>query len=135
MSSKKSSKPRHPQTYEFCLEHFNEPVIDSMRVVRLIGYAETAVDCYYVVHCMERGVYWASAVGPCMHLRTLKEQDGVIARDGIHDGDLWNNFTRLDSWLGLNGAPRAGAFICDIRPDDNEGMNPFGPDVGKEVIE
>lgn len=112
---------RHSDIHAFCLEHFNEPVISGgMEVCRLVGYAETAVDCYYVLHSMRRGIMWDSAVGPCMTLRALKEQDKVIARDGVHDGEEWSNFTRLDSWLALNGAPRAETFVLDLRPNEEE---------------
>lgn len=111
---------RHPDIQAFCRMHFNEPVILGMEVCRLVGYAETARDCYYVAHSMRRGIFWDSAVGPCMTLRALQDQDKVIARDGVHDGDEWNNFTRLDTWLALNGAPRADAFVLDLRPDDQE---------------
>lgn len=116
-----SSTVRHADIEAFCREHFNEPVISaSMKVDRLIGYGETAVDAYYITHSMMHGVVWNSAVGPCMTLRALKEQDKVIARDGVHDGDEWNNFTRLDEWLALNGAPRAPAFVLELRHDDFE---------------
>ncbi len=113
----------HKQVHDFCKMHFNEPVLLGMTVGRLIGYGETAVDCYYIAHEMGGGIIWHTAVGPCMTLRALQDQDKVIPLDPSN-GTEWNNFTRLDSWLALNGAPRAEAFVCEIRPDDHEGMKP-----------
>lgn len=117
---------RHNDIEAFCREHFNEPVIVGLQVGRLIGFAETAIDCYYVVHDLRRGIVWQSAVGPCMTLRALKEQDKTIARTG----EEWNNFTRLDEWLALNGAPKVETFQVTLKHDDHE---VWGRDVGSEV--
>jgi hypothetical protein len=112
----------HQKVHDFCVEHFNEPVIFGFEVVRLIGYGETAVDCYYIARHAHGGrLVWHTAVGPCMTLRALKEQDVVIPSAPSYEGEVWNNFKRLDDWLAMNGAPREGKFILDLRPDDHEG--------------
>jgi hypothetical protein len=104
------------QVQGFCRRHFNDVVLDGWQAVRLIGYGETAVDCYYVYLCPRRGVYWSSAVGGPATLDGLRDQGYVFS----HSGEHWDNYTRLDSLLALNGAAKVNEFICDIRPDDGE---------------
>ena len=101
--------------YQEALAHFNEPVLDGLKVVRLIGYGETAVDCYWILSPIQGEVYWSSACGGFMPLRSLKEQGIVTAKDG----EKWSDYTRLDSWLELNGAPKVESFILEMRPEDN----------------
>jgi hypothetical protein len=107
---------RHNDIHDYCVEHFNEPVIDHLEVVRLVGYGETAVDAYYIYHGTRRGVYWGSAVGGPILLGRLKGQGYVKATNG----EEWDDLVRLDSWLALNGAPRAEKFTLDLRHDDYE---------------
>lgn len=100
-----------------CRDHFNEPIICSSEIVRLIGYGETAIDCYLICSSTKRVIYWNSAVGGYTFLGRLKGQRHVRSAD---DKD-WDDFVRLDSLLELNGAPKVKDFIVDLRPDDYEG--------------
>ena len=101
-----------------CEQHFNEPILSGSEVVRLIGYAETAVDCYLICSSMDRGIYWNTAVGGYTFLDRLKGQ-GYVRSTG---GEDWDDLTRLDSLLQLNGAPKVEKFLVILRPDDNEEM-------------
>ena len=105
---------------EMCEQHFNEPIISNEEIVRLIGYGETAVDCYLICSSMSRGVYWNSAVGGYMFLDRLKGQGHVRSTEG----EDWDDFVRLDNVLELNGAPKIDNFIVEIRLDDYEGGKP-----------
>jgi hypothetical protein len=87
-------------------EHFNEPVLDGLKVVRLIGYGEDDQDCYWIVNAPE-GIYWLSAVVDVMSLRFLKNQGQCFSSDG----ELWNDYVRIDYWLSLSGAPLAKSFV------------------------
>ncbi len=99
-----------------CRAHFNEPALDFPEVVRLIGYGETAVDRYYILRSPSRGVYWMSAVGSPIFLDQLRGQGQIVA----HNGEVWDDFVRLDLWLTYNRVPKAEAFVRDVRPDDHE---------------
>jgi hypothetical protein len=112
------SEPKHRDVHGFCQRYFNKVVLDGWQAVRLIGYAETAIDAYYVYSCPRRGVYWSSAVGGPATLEGLHDQMYVYSNGGEH----WDNYTRLDGLLALNGAPPVKDFVCDIRPDDTEGF-------------
>ena len=102
---------------EMCEEHFNEPIICHLEVIRLVGYGETAVDCYLICSSTSReGVFWSSAVGGYIFLDRLKGQGHVKSTEG----EDWDDFVRLDNWLELNGAPKVKDFIVEIRPDDYE---------------
>jgi hypothetical protein len=77
-------------------------------VCRLVGYAESDIDCYYVVQYPHKDtVEYSSAVGHCMELTSLKNQDATL----MDDGRTVTNFDRLDMWLGYNGAPKIDEFI------------------------
>lgn len=109
-----------PQVHAFCRRYFNKVVLDGWNAVRLVGYGETAVDCYYIYSAPQRGIYWSTAVGGPATLDALHGQDYVFSNSGEH----WDNYTRLDSYLSLNGAPPVDEFICEIKPDDWEGTEP-----------
>lgn len=93
-----------------CLLHFNEPVICGLEIARLIGYGETAQDCYLICHYPHR-IVWHTAVGGYTFLDRLKDQD--------KNGE-WDDFTRLDAALHHSGVPREEHFLEDIRPDYDE---------------
>lgn len=113
-------KPGHRQVHAFCQRYFNKVVLDGWTAVRLIGYGETAVDCYYICSAAQRGIYWTSAVGGMATLDALHGQGYIFSDSDEH----WDNYTRLDSYLALNGAPPIEQFICDINHDDWEGCDP-----------
>jgi hypothetical protein len=95
---------------QMCLDHFNEPIITGPNEIsRLIGYAEDDIDCYLIIK-NSRGIIWHTAVGGYIFLDKLKDQDIVVAKNGEH----WDDFTRLDSWLELNGCLKEETFIETI---------------------
>ena len=103
---------------KMCEQHFNEPIICNSEVVRLIGYGETARDCYLICSPMRRDIFWNTAVGGYVFLDRLKGQDYVKSTEG----EDWDDLFRLDTLLELNGAPKVESFIVDIRPDEDEGQ-------------
>jgi hypothetical protein len=82
--------------------HFNEPILLGFDLARLIGYAEDDEDCYLVVRDPRRGLVWATLVGGCTYLDCLR---------GRNVCGEWDDFTRLDSLLAMNGAPREAEFM------------------------
>ena len=112
-----AEKTNEQSIQEMCRQHFNEPIISNSEVVRLIGYAETAVDCYLICSSMSQGIFWNTAVGGYTFLDRLKGQWYVKSTEG----EDWDDFFRLNQMLELNGAPKVDDFILDIRPDDYEG--------------
>lgn len=109
---------REQSIREMCEQHFNEPIICNEEVVRLIGYGETAVDCYLICSHMRRGIFWQTAVGGYMFLDRLKGQEYVKSTEG----EDWDDFVRLDNVLERGGAPKVAEFIRENRPDDWEGQ-------------
>lgn len=95
-----------PKLYEMALSHFNEPMIAFCEVTRCIGYAEDHLDCYIIVLPKNRKPVWNTCVGGYTFLDGLKGQNQVNA----HNGEVWDDFTRLDSELSSFGAPRQEAF-------------------------
>lgn len=83
---------------QMCRDHFNEPMI-----VRHSKNAESSMG----------RITWCTCVGGYAFLDRLKDQDQVISTKGEH----WNDFTRLDSVLALNGCPREESFMLDLCPD------------------
>lgn len=96
---------------ERCRRHFNEPVIAMSEVCRCVGYAEDDHDCYYVLRSTKgrHPQFWHTAAGGIIWLDRLRGQNHVRSSTG----EDWDDLTRLDSWLALNGAPRAETFIVE----------------------
>ena len=87
--------------------HFNEPVLIDFHLGRIVGYAEDKYDCYMIVHMYHtEAKVWQTMVGGYYYLDMLKHQSKVISTEGEH----WNDFTRLDGLLQLNGVPKAEQF-------------------------
>ncbi len=105
-----------PDLYQECLDHFNEPVLAGLAVARLIGYAETAVDCYYILHEPQKEVYWHTAVGGVVFLSRLSGGNAFNLTSGERVDDL----IRLNHWLELAGVPKEAGFQLTLRPDDEE---------------
>ena len=103
---------------QWCRDNFNMPVLHGLEVVRCIGYGESAVDQYIIMQCPRLGVFWNSAVGGYTSLLKLKGQGYVRA----HNGEDWDDMTRLDGDLTRSGVPKVAEFVLDLRPDDFEGM-------------
>lgn len=96
-------------------DNLNEPIISGFEVVRLVGcgIAEDGSDYYYIVNSTdskyENNRYRISCVGGLMPLKLLDTQGCVISSEGV----LWTDYTRLDSWLSLNGAPKVDNIIIE----------------------
>jgi hypothetical protein len=106
---------------EMALQHFNEPMLSSFSVVRCIGYAEDEKDCYIIVRYprIENSVVWLTCVGGYMFLDRLKGQQ-EIRNAGEDRNETWDDFWRLDHWLGLNGAPQEPMFLEDYTTRESE---------------
>lgn len=101
---------------QMCLDHFNEPVLLSFELARLIGYAEDADDCYLIVKYPRKGVVWHTAVGGYIFLDKLKGQGAVVLSCPSYEGEVWDDFYRLDNLLEITGVTKEKEFIVDIRP-------------------
>lgn len=102
---------------EMCRAHFNEPMILGFETVRCVGYGETAVDCYIIVQHPRGKISWATCVGGYVFLDKLKGQNHVVSTGR----ENWDDFTRLDSALAMNGCPKAKEFKLELRLEDMEG--------------
>lgn len=113
-----------PNLYQEAKEHFNEPILLHLEVVRLIGYAEDGEDCYIIVRSTgKRETFWSSCVGWFIPLRSLKEQGVVIPNHPSYEGEVWTDYSRIDSWLELNGAPKAEEFLVVLKEHFTEPVN------------
>lgn len=111
---------RNQENLNKALSLFNQPVIDRLSVVRLIGYGETGFDNYWILKSSNLNeVYWLSCVTEPLSLHLLKEQN-------------ISNYKMLDNLLEYNGCPKEKTFILSIKHDDME-CEMFGPDVGREL--
>lgn len=110
-----------PEFVEEYRAHFNEPVLHGFDLVRLVGYGETAIDCYVICRRPnpDNDLVWVSCVGGVTFLDRLNEQRVVISTEG----ERWSDYYRLDTLLELNGAPKEAEFILDLRPNDYEGLS------------
>lgn len=97
-------------------QHFNEPILIMLDLCRCVGYAEDDADCYLLVRWPSMGLTEGGTitrhtfVGGYTYLDRLKGQNSVTSRDG----EEWDDFTRLDTLLEINGAPKEKEFICRI---------------------
>lgn len=86
-------------------EHFNEVVIDSFDVCRLVGIHETEEDYYYILSKTYRhkgsnkNFNYLSAVGRPIYLKNVLSE---------------SNYSCLCAMLSLNGAPKQENVILDI---------------------
>jgi len=97
-------------------EYFNEPVLTSSTLCRLVGYAEDIDDCYWITKRMNKhdilsNYQWTSCVGGFIPLRLLREQNIIIPKYPKFEGEVWNDYNRLDTVLELNGATKEEKFI------------------------
>lgn len=107
------------ELHEMCLSRFNEPVLLGSKLARCIGYGETGVDCYVIVRYPgypDGKVVWHTCVGGYTWLRLLKNQGQVVSSAGDH----WNDYTRLENLLNLNGSPPEAEFLLVLKHDDME---------------
>lgn len=82
-----------------CRDMFNQVVLTWDGIARLIGYAENERDCYYILKFPGNVIQYHSAVGGVISLQLLKGQGIIVSTEG----ELWNDYHRLDTWLTLNG--------------------------------
>ena len=111
--SKLEVQVARPDIYQECLDHFNEPVIVGLSVARLIGYAEGALGCYYIVHEPRREPYWQTVAGGVILLGPLTGNNGHRSSSGERIDDL----VRLGRWLELSGVPKEAGFRLALHPD------------------
>lgn len=110
--------PYSDELHKMCLAHFNEPFISFGEIARCIGYGETAVDCYIIAKDRKGVVSWHTCVGGYTWLNLLRQQGRVTSSKG----ETWDDLSRLDSTLALNGCPPEEEFRLDLRHDDYEGL-------------
>jgi hypothetical protein len=94
--------------------HFNEPILIGAEVCRLIGYGEDDMDCYLIVKSPTRGVYWHTLVGGYYFLDILKTQGVTHPLYPVYEGEVWTDFTRLDSDLDRLGVGKELEFLVKI---------------------
>lgn len=94
--------------------HFNEPVLIGFEVCRVIGYGEDEKDCYLIVKS-RMGIYWVSFVGGYTFLTCLKEQGITVPTRPSYPGEIWTDYSRLDSLLELNGVPQESEFLLQVK--------------------
>lgn len=99
-------------TYRDALKHFNEPILIGFDLCRCVGYAEDWEDCYLIISNPHRGLAYCTMVGGYIYLDGLKGQNHVKPSSG----EEWDDYTRLDDLLELNGAPKVDKFICEVVP-------------------
>ena len=104
------------ELFNLAKAHFNEPMISGWEVVRCIGYGETGVDCYIICRRARGEVFWNTCVGGYTFLDRLKGQGYVRSTSG----EDWDDLTRLDSSLRLNGCELEPEMWVDLRHDDME---------------
>src|SRR5690242_1283006 len=92
--------------------HFNEPVLIGFNVCRIIGYAEDESDCYLIVQHSRDGtpthdgngrISWCTFVGGYTYLTCLKTERQIVPKHPAFEGEVWSDYSRLDSLLELNG--------------------------------
>ena len=104
----KSPVETNPILKEF-KKHFNEPVLIGLEVMRVIGYSEDDMDCYLMVQDVKGRILHHTAVGGYIFLDELKNQGHVKA----HNGEDWDDLSRLDSWLTCGKAPKQDEFLIE----------------------
>lgn len=108
-----------------CRAHFNEPMLSFGELARCVGYGEDDQDSYILVKRKDGNIIWHTGVGGFTWLTMLKGQAVVYA----YNGKIWNDFTRLDSELSLNGCEPEEEFI--LRIERKAGMSVV-PDSSSE---
>ena len=99
--------------YEEVKSHFNEPVLVGFTLQRCVGYAEDEDDCYMIVSG-HTGLSYVPMSGGYVYLACLRDQGVTIPVNPTFKGEIWTDFTRLDSLLTLNGVPKFKNFILEV---------------------
>jgi hypothetical protein len=98
---------------KMCREHFNEPVLLGFELGRLIGFAEDDHDYYLIIRYPkypDGRLSYHTAVGGYIFLDRLKFQNCVVSTGE----EVWSDYTRMDSLLTLNGAPKEPEFLVRV---------------------
>ena len=115
---------RNVKLLENVRAHFNEPMLAMFDLVRCVGYGEDEDDCYIIARRPNPNgdLIWLTCVGGYTFLNKLEGQEYVLGYSGEH----WDDLTRLDNLLTLNGAPREPEFkvIIELEPKDGEEIFP-----------
>jgi hypothetical protein len=96
--------------------HFNEVMLSHSRLGRCIGYAEDDTDCYIIVLFERRKIVWHTMVGGYTWLKCLEQQNVIKIKD---TDKIWNDYSRLDSLLSLNEAPKQDKFLVVLEEKEN----------------
>jgi hypothetical protein len=99
--------------------HFNEPVLVMSSLGRVVGYAEDDEDCYMIVRYPNpkaHSQYYVSMVGGYTYLDRLNGQNYAASP---HTGEEWDDFSRLSTWLELNGCPKEEKFLLEVKYEGN----------------
>lgn len=110
---------------EMALRHFNEPMLSGGTLVRCIGYAESALDCYFITKNRDLKECWSTCVGGNAFLGSLKDQHRVI----LNDGEEWDDLRRLEFYC----CEPEVEFKLEIDHDDMEGFNPHDDGESQRV--
>lgn len=112
------------QIEKMCRDHFNEVVLIYLHggIGRLIGYGEDEEDCYLIVQFPnneKKDIQWVTAVGGYIFLRPLKGQNEVIPKNPAFEGEVWDDYFRLDYSLTINNCKPSSEFITEIEGKEN----------------
>ena len=119
---------RNKELLSTAMKKFNQPILDNLSVVRLIGYGETGFDNYWILKSVDH-VYWISCACSLISLSFLKSQD----KSSIDTTSLmYNDYEHLNNLLRYNGCPEEETFLLVIKHNDKE-PDVFGPSVGNEL--
>ncbi len=100
----------NPELFHMALSHFNEPMLSGFDLMRVIGYGEDDRDCYLILKGRNGNIVWTTCVGGYVFLNCLKGQDKIISTEG----EVWDDFYRIDQLLSYNGAPKEEDFILEL---------------------
>jgi hypothetical protein len=108
------NEPSQPGLLEEIRSRFNQPVLTSDGVGRIVGYSEDSCDCYIIIQYPRPGVrmnsrIYHTMVGGYYWLDRLKGQNLVIS----YNGEEWDDYYRIDNMLELNGAPKEKEFLIE----------------------
>lgn len=86
--------------------HFNEPVLFYYKVGIIVGLVETEEEPLLLVKYMGGDTRLYPSSNGYMYLDALKGQNKKISKDG----EIWDDYTRLDLFLESNGCRKEPRF-------------------------
>lgn len=97
-------------------------------LARVIGYGEDCSDCYLILRHLHGRTTWWSCVGGYYWIDILRGQNPHQDAKGRD----WNDYSRIDHLLELNGAPKEGFFRVDLKHNEDPAL-PYEPTKGDEM--